>query len=266
MDGHDRLDGTEGLLIDIDGVLTLSWKPIAGAPEAIRRLRRAEVPLRFLTNTTSITRAEIVRRLDAAGIEVATDEVFTAPVATAAWIATHRPGARCHLLNSGDLAEDLGAIDIVDPDAPADVVLLGGAGEEFGYAELNRAVGLLLDGAELVAMHQNRYWRTDEGFALDTGAFVAALEVAAGTTATVVGKPSAEFFATAVDDIGLSATSIAMVGDDVENDVLAGQAVGLAGVLVQTGKYRPDAVSAAAGTPDRTLPSFADVPDLLGIA
>lgn len=265
MDERDRLDGTEGLLIDIDGVLTLSWQPIEGAPEAIARLRGGSIPLRYLTNTTSITRAEIVRRLGAAGIGVGLDEAFTAPVATAAWIASQRPGARCHLLNSGDLGPDLGGIDIVDPDQPADIVLLGGAGPEFSYEALNRAVGLLLDGAELVAMHQNRYWRTDQGFALDTGAFVAALEAAAGVTATVVGKPSAAFFATAVDALGCPASAIAMVGDDIDNDVLAAQAVGLTGVLVQTGKYRAEAVEAADGTPDRTVPSFASVPDLLGL-
>lgn len=260
-----RLDGIDGLLIDIDGVLTLSWQAIDGAAEAIARLHRRGLPLRYLTNTTSITRAEIVRRLGTAGIAVTPDEVFTAPVATAAWIAAHRPGARCHLLNSGDLAEDLHGIEIVPDDEPADVVLLGGAGPEFSYGALNRAVGLLLDGADLVAMHQNRYWRTDAGFCLDSGAFVAALERAAGVTATVVGKPSAEFFETAAVDLGLPPDRVAMVGDDIENDVLAGQAHGFTGVLVHTGKYRPEVAAAADGTPDREVPSFASVPELLGV-
>lgn len=263
MDGRAQLVGIEGLLIDIDGVLTLSWRAIDGAAEAVRQLRDGGTELRFLTNTTSITRAEIVDRLGQAGIEAGTEQVFTAPVATAAWIAAHHPGARCHLLNSGDLTADLGAIDVVPPDEPADVVVLGGAGPEFSYEALNRAVGLVLDGAPLVAMHQNRYWRTDDGFSLDTGGFVAALETATGVSATVVGKPSEAFFATAVDDLGLPRPAVAMIGDDIENDVLAAQAVGLTGVLVQTGKYRPEAVAAASGEPDRTIASFAAVPAML---
>ncbi|HWJ98032.1 MAG TPA: TIGR01458 family HAD-type hydrolase [Acidimicrobiales bacterium] len=266
MDGRDdRLDGIEGLLVDIDGVLTLSWKAIDGASEAVARLRSAGVPVRYLTNTTSITRGEIVDRLGAAGMAVAAGEVFTAPVATASWIAAHHPEARCHLLNSGDLVADLAGIDIVDGDGPADLVVLGGAGPEFSYEALNRAAGLLLDGAALVAMHRNRYWRTDAGFALDTGAFVAALETAAGVTATVVGKPSPAFFATAVASLDLPVSAIAMVGDDVENDVLAAQGAGLAGILVHTGKYRPEALAAASGDPDHQIPSFATLPDLLGL-
>ena len=56
-----------------------------------------------------------------------------------------------------------------------------------------------------------------------------------------------------------------MVGDDIENDVLAAQDAGLTGVLVETGKYRPEAVEAADGTPDRRVASFAAVPGLLGL-
>ena len=265
MAGEQRLDPVEGLLIDIDGVLTLSWQPIDGAADAVRRLRDAGIAMRFVTNTTSISRAEVALRLDAAGMEAPIDDVLTAPVATAAWIATTHPDARCYLVNHGDLSTDLAGISVVGPDEPADLVLLGGAGPEFSYGALNRALGLILEGAPLVAMHHNRYWRTSDGFALDTGGFVAALEQAAGVTATVVGKPSPAFFATALAELGLDAPSAAMVGDDVESDVLAAQAAGIRGVLVRTGKYRPEAVEAADGVPHRTVASFADVPALLGL-
>jgi HAD superfamily hydrolase (TIGR01458 family) len=264
MGAAERLDGIEGLLVDIDGVLTLSWEPIDGAPEAIRHLRAADVPMRFVTNTTSLTRAEVTERLRQAGMEVDEGDVLTAPLATVAWIAEHHPAARCRLINSGDLGDDLTGLDLVGPGEAADIVLLGGAGPEFSYEALNRALALLLDGAALVAMHHNRYWRTAEGFSLDTGAFVAALEQATGVTATVVGKPSAEFFTTAVAALGVPTDRVAMVGDDLDSDVLAAQAVGLHGVLVRTGKFREETLANAAGEPDRVIASFADVPTLIG--
>ena len=62
-----------GLLFDIDGVLVVSWEPIPGAADTIARCRRAGLPMRFVTNTTSISRAEIARRLTVAGIPTSED-------------------------------------------------------------------------------------------------------------------------------------------------------------------------------------------------
>lgn len=259
------MDRIDGVLFDIDGVLVVSWEAIPGAAATVATVRDAGLPVRFVTNTTSIDRPEIVRRLAATGIDVAIDEVLTAPAATAAWLRATHPDARCYLINSGDLGDDLAGVALVGDDEPADVVVLGGAGPEFSYTQMNHALGLLLDGAELVGMHRNRYWRTAEGFSLDTGAYLAALEGAAEVTATVLGKPSPDFFATAVAELGVGRGHVAMVGDDVENDVLAAQEVGLHGVLVRTGKHRPEAVAAAEGTPEATIDSVADLPGLLGI-
>ena len=55
-----------------------------------------------------------------------------------------------------------------------------------------------------------------------------------------------------------------MVGDDVESDVGGALRAGLAGVLVRTGKYRPEAVAASGVEPTATVDSIADVPALLG--
>ena len=95
------------------------------------------------------------------------------------------------------------------------------------------------------------------------GAFLIGLEQAAGTEAEVVGKPAAAFFAAALAHLGADGAGTAMVGDDIETDVLAAQRQGLTGVLVKTGKYLPRTHQAASGTPDRVLDSFADLPALL---
>ncbi|MEO1055387.1 MAG: hypothetical protein AAFY28_00580, partial [Actinomycetota bacterium] len=183
----------DGVLLDIDGVLTVSWQAIDGAVAALGELRRMAVPLRFATNTTTRTRADVAALLGAAGFAVDAAEILTAPAATAAYLRRVYPDARCFLLNSGDLSGDLTGINWVD-DGPADVVVIGGAGLNFTHTELNRAFRLLLDGAAFVAMHRNMYWRTSDGLELDTGAYVRALEEAAGMSPVVLGKPSADFF------------------------------------------------------------------------
>jgi ribonucleotide monophosphatase NagD (HAD superfamily) len=57
-----------------------------------------------------------------------------------------------------------------------------------------------------------------------------------------------------------------MVGDDLHNDVLAAQAIGMTGVLTRTGKFRQDDLDRADGTPDHVVDSIADVPSALGLA
>ncbi|HYF45619.1 MAG TPA: HAD hydrolase-like protein, partial [Acidimicrobiales bacterium] len=71
------------------------------------------------------------------------------------------------------------------------------------------------------------------------------------------------FFLQAVAELDVAPERVAMVGDDVENDVLGAQACGLHGILVRTGKYRPEAVEAADGEPEVVVDSFADLPALL---
>jgi hypothetical protein len=83
------------------------------------------------------------------------------------------------LLSDGDGHGDLEGVDVVERDERADVVVLGGACEAFSYAAINRVFQQVMDGAALVGMHRNLYWRTSEGLQLDGGAFIAGIEVAA---------------------------------------------------------------------------------------
>ncbi|MFD7878697.1 HAD-IIA family hydrolase [Streptomyces sp. NPDC059766] len=262
------MESVRAVLVDIDGVLTVSWQPLPGAVEALRRIREAGLGVVLVTNTTSRTRASIAAVLGGAGFPVTADDVLTAPAATAAHLAERSPGARCALLNCGEIGEDLTGVTVLDDGDTGtvpDVVIVGGAGPGFDYAALNRAFAHLQQGARLVAMHRNLYWRTDQGLQLDSGAFLLGLEAAARTEAEVTGKPSRAFFEAALARLGAAPGEALMVGDDIESDVLAAQRAGLTGVLVRTGKYLPETHRDASGTPDHVIDSFADLPGLLGL-
>ena len=252
----------DGLLLDMDGVLALSFAPMPGAVETLAWIRERGIPFRIVTNTTTHTRADLASTLRAEGFDLEADEIVTAVVGTAAHLRSRHPGARVLLLTDGDAREDLEGITLVAPDEDAEVVVLGGASEEFTYGNLNHIFRLVIGGASLVGMHRNLYWRTAEGLELDGGAYLAGLEEAAGVRATVCGKPSPAFFEAALSLLGLPAERVAMVGDDIVNDVLGAKACGLEGVLVRTGKFMESDL--AKGRPDHVLASFAELPELLG--
>ena len=143
------------------------------------------------------------------------------------------------LLSDGDAAADLEGVELVDLDV-ADVIVLGGASADFTYTTMNRIFGRLMDGATLVGMHRNLYWRTNDGLELDAGAYIAGLEEATGREAVICGKPSGPYFDAALALLGVPREGTIMVGDDIVNDVRGAQVLGLRGVLVRTGKFLPD--------------------------
>jgi HAD superfamily hydrolase (TIGR01458 family) len=163
------------------------------------------------------------------------------------------------LIVSDGLREDLAQLGVPVAGGTVDAVILGDVGAKFDAELLNRAFRLIMDGAELVTLQHNRYWRRADGLALDVGAYAAALEYATRRDAVVVGKPAEAFFQAAIVDMGLD--SAVMIGDDVEADVGGAMAAGLPGILVRTGKYRQEALPEV--TPTAIADSIADVPALL---
>jgi len=141
--------------------------------------------------------------------------------------------------------------------------VVGDAGENFNYPRLNRAFRTLVNGAKLIAAAKNRYFKDADGeLSMDAGGFVTALEYAAGVEATVVGKPSPEFFHQALHSMGLKPEEVIMVGDDIESDIAGAQAAGLRAVMVRTGKFRPADLEGAI-FPDEVIDSVAELPQLL---
>ena len=251
----------EGVFLDIDGVLTVSWEPLPGAVEIVEWLQRSSVPFLLLTNTTTPGRRGLAELLWRAGFDVSPDEIVTAAVATAAYLRTEHPGAKCFLLGEPDVGNDFDGVEFVQE--RADVVVVAGADDAFTWANLSKALQMLRSGASLVAMHRNMTWMTADGLKLDAGAFLMGLEEASGVRATVIGKPNAGFFRQALNMLRLEAPRVAMVGDDVETDVIAAQRVGLTGVLVRTGKFDSEQVQSASPAPHHVVDSVADLPRLL---
>jgi len=254
-----------GLLVDIDGVLTVSWKPLPGAGDTLRQLQEGGISMVFVTNTTSVTRDAMAAKLQRVGLPIDIDQILTTASTTATVILRDYPGARCWMVGDTDVAADLDGIDLVGVGETPDVVVLGGAGPEFDYPTLNRIFRLAMDGTPVVAMHRNLYWMTKDGLQLDTGAFVGVIERAADIEVTVTGKPSPACFERALEMLELEVDDVAMVGDDLETDVLGAQRLGIEGVLVRTGKFRRGTLEGSREAPQHVVDSFADVPKLLGL-
>jgi len=221
-----------GVLCDLSGVVYMGNTLIPGAGEALISLRAAGLPLKFVSNVTRMSHQELLRHLSRLGLDLAAADLFTPAQAARRHLEIHNQVA--HLLVHPSLLADFVGLTGSDPD----VVIVGDAAHSFTYDNLNRAFRVLLEGAPLLALGNNRYFREAEGFSLDIGPFIKALEYAAKVTAVVLGKPAPEFFHGAVASMGLEPADVVMVGDDAEADVEGALNAGLQGILVRTGKYR----------------------------
>lgn len=249
-----------GLLIDLDGVLYVGGKAIPGAAEILRQLDAAGISRCYLTNTTTQSLASLEKKLQNMGFAVEAKEILSAPEAAKVYLENKgRP--ICKLLINDEVLGDFR--DFEQSDSEARAVVIGDIGSAWTYDLLNNVFRLVMNGAELVALHRNKFWQTETGLQMDIGAFVAGLEYVTGKTATVMGKPSPEFFTAALSRIGLKPGEVAMIGDDIDTDIGAAQERGMVGVLVRTGKYREAYVRASKIKPDWVINSIVDLGGLL---
>lgn len=252
----------KGILFDLDGVLYTGSKAIEGAVEAVARIRASGIPCRFVTNTSTLCLASLQQKINDLGFAIPADEIISAPQATLLYLQRQQDPV-CRLLLAEDVKKDFKQFR--QSDTAADYIVVGDIGNAWSYPLLNEIFNCLMHGAKLIAIHKNRFWQTEQGLQMDIGGFIDGLEYASGAEAMIIGKPSADFFQIALDDMGLKPGEVAIIGDDIDVDVGGGQSAGLKGILVRTGKYRQGYADASAIKPDLTIDSVVDLPEALGI-
>jgi len=240
----------EGIFFDISGVLLDGAELLPNADKAINYIEDKNLPYRLITNTSQQPRSDIVKRLQNAGINIVEEHVYTAPLAAKDYVLGH--GLRPFCLIHRGLKCEFSEVTQNDPNA----VIIGDAADDFNYANLNHAFRLCLEGATLIAIGHNKYFKKSGDFFLDAGPFVAAIEYACDIEAVITGKPSVNFFNQVLASIQLKAEKVALIGDDIYGDIQGAINAGLESRLVRTGKYRD-------GDENKTTPKAIVVNDVL---
>lgn len=256
-----NLSALKGILFDLDGVLYTGSSAIDGAVEAIEKLRTSHI-CRFVTNTSTLSLASLQQKINKLGFKIPANEIISAPQATLLYLRRQQKPV-CRLLLADDVKQDFK--EFYQAEAAVNYIVIGDIGSTWSYTLLNQVFNDLMQGAKLIAIHKNKFWQTEHGLQMDIGGFVEALEYASGVKAMIIGKPSADFFQIALDDMGLKSSEVAMIGDDIDVDIGGSQQIGLTGILVKTGKYRQSYAAASHVKPDLLIDSIADLPKLLGL-
>ena len=244
-----------GFLIDMDGVIYRGSQLIPGADRFIAELRENDIPFLFLTNNSQRTRRDVVIRLQRMGIDVEERHVFTCAMATARYLARQKPGGTAYVIGEGGLLTALHQNGYGIVDREPDYVVVG-EGRTLNFEMAEAALGMLLQGAKLVATNLDPNCPTHAGMRPGCGAIVAMLEAASGVKAFSVGKPSPVMLRAARKELGLRTEETIMIGDTMETDIIGGGQLGYKTVLVLSGGTRREDLQRYAYAADLVIESL----------
>lgn len=227
------IDGYDGLVLDLDGVVFRGTELVRGAAGWLRR-RRNRPPMVFVTNNSSRTPEEWVEMFTSARIDVEPDRVLTSATATAELLvrggasnvfALGEYGLRTALRRAG--------IKVVEDAAVAETVVVG-FDRTLAWDRLRDAASAIERGARFVATNPDPRVPTADGTVPGTGATVAFLRAATGAAPEVVGKPMTGMLEQAGRVLDV-AGPVLLVGDQLGTDVAGARAMGWDAALVRSG-------------------------------
>ncbi len=251
----------KAILFDIDGVLMQVGAAVPGASAALEWVRRRDIPHAFITNSTSVSRADLVARMAKLGLDLPIERVLTPAVAASEWLVAHELNPAV-LFVADALRADFATRVVAASDADeCGAVVVGDLGERWTSDALNSIMRRLLVSPppRLIALGLTRYWLHSEGPRMDLGPYIKAIEFATQTDALVLGKPSRDYYKVALNWLAEAPSDVLMVGDDQRNDIGGGRDAGMRTMLVRTGKFQESDLMRGP-IADIILDSVADLP------
>ncbi len=227
------------LLCDLDGVVWLAHRPVAGSVGALRKAAAAGVEILYVTNNSFSTVAEQEAHLADIGVD-ARGRVVTSAMSAGAIL---RPGGRVLVCGGAGLREEVaraGCEVVVAHEHPgrtdvySDVVV--GLYREFDYTVLADAMRAVRAGARLVGSNADNSYPTPAGPLPGGGSVLAAIATASGAEPVVTGKPHGPMAGLVTARFpGVGPDEFVMVGDKVSTDGAFAATLGCRFGLVLTG-------------------------------
>jgi HAD superfamily hydrolase (TIGR01450 family) len=224
-------------ILDLDGCVWIGDEPTPGVLSALEQVREANKQVAYATNDPRSATEDYVTRLWRIGVRASVRDVVTVGGATQHLLAETRSGRTAFVIGTESLRKhvsDAGCrvLNGTDLASRAELVVVGGT-EELVYADLRNAALAVRRGADFLATARDPTYPQPDGLWPGTGAILAAVEVASGREAAIIGKPEPQLLMTALDRLGEGRTLV--VGDRIDTDLGAAAAAGLDSALVLSG-------------------------------
>lgn len=247
-------------IIDMDGVIYHGNRLLKGAAEFVAWLTREGKAYLFLTNSSERSPAELSQKLARLGITVSPEHFYTSALATAAFIASQKPGGSAFVIGEPGLINALYDAGYTMNNVNPDYVIVG-EGRGYSLEALDRAVKLVRNGARLIGTNPDLNGPAEDGIVPACGALVAPIELAAACKAYFPGKPNPLMMRHALKRLGATREETVIVGDRMDTDIVAGVESEIETVLVLSGVTGQADIERFAYQPRHVLQGVFEIPD-----
>lgn len=229
----------KGLILDMDGVLWRGDAPIGDLAATFQRIAERNLKIVFATNNSTRTPLQYVERLRSFGVFCEDWQVVTSSLAVADLLGKRfSPGTPVFAIGEAGLLDALGEKDFsllpVEQAENARAVVMG-IDRAINFQKLAEATLLVRRGIPFYATNPDKTFPTPRGEIPGAGSWYSIVVTASNIEPIVAGKPGPAMMELSLERLGLPREQVLVVGDRLETDIAAGQAVGCACALVLSG-------------------------------
>ncbi len=267
-----QLSAIRHVALDMDGTIYNGSTLFPYTKSFLAGLQDLGIGYTFLTNNSSRSVNEYLKKIQGLGLEATAKNVYTSALATQKYLRNNYPDVkRIFILGTLGLKQEFrdAGYHVVngDPAVEPEVVVVG-FDTTLTFERLSKGAYWIKQGKPFIATHPDYICPTDEPLVLvDCGSVCAALEKATGISPEAVpGKPSPLMLEGILEEHGLQNNELAMVGDRLYTDVAMAQASGVRGVLVLSGEATEADLKTSPFTPDLVVPSIKELGEQLRLS
>ncbi len=224
-------------LLDIEGVICESIDKEISLPfvqKFISALKSNNIRIAIVTNISRNPKAIVLEKLRSMDLLIKSDELYTSGSTTTQIIKETYKNPKCFVISEWGLKKDLEDAGISVSNDDADIVVVG-ANRNLTYRELNHAMRLVLNGAELICSGTTHFFKgthhSDTGYFLGESAIAQAISHATGKSIRYIGKPYPEIFNQVLSDFNITPDQAVMIGDNITSDIRGANSLGITSIL-----------------------------------
>ena len=262
MDPNTLLKSMKLFLFDMDGTLYLGNRLYPFTEELLQTIKAQGGKYLFMTNNSSRSVNDYVKKLEKLGIPATREEFMTSSQATAYYLHKHHEGQTLYVCGTESLKEELRMEGFpVTTDLSKVECVVMGFDTELTFQKLHDVSYLLLTrpGLPYIATNPDLVCPTEFGAVPDCGSVCIGIRNATGRVPTVIGKPSPLMPQLAMERLGIGPAQTCVVGDRIYTDVKSGLNAGITGILVLSGETTPQLLAESPDKPHLVLQDAGEI-------